>query len=289
MRLLVTGGAGQLGTHLLRPEVAGGEVLGVDLQAHAGGVALDLTDLDAITELCREWRPDVVVHGAAWTAVDDCELDPDRAERLNVDATASVVAAAAEVGAHVVAVSTDYVFDGTKSAPYVESDPTSPQSVYGRTKLAAEGLVLEAGGTVARTSWLCSAVGRNLLRTVLDLAAAGTELRFVDDQRGHPTFAGDLAPMLCRLAAERPGGVFHTTNQRAVTWFGFVREVLTAGGFSPDQVVAIRTEDLDPPRPAPRPANSVLENRAWGEAGWPSSRDFAEPLAEAVDVLRSGR
>jgi dTDP-4-dehydrorhamnose reductase len=291
VRLLVTGSAGQLGSHLLDAGArAGHELLGVDLSAGPGDVAeersVDLAEPGAALASVGGFRPDVIVHTAAWTAVDDCELDPVRAQRSNVVATESVVRAAVAHDAHVVVVSTDYVFDGTKQGPYTEDDAPSPQSVYGRTKLEAERVVLAAGGTVARTSWLCSARGRNAVRTVLGAVDAGTPLRFVDDQRGQPTFAGDLADMLLLLARDRPGGVFHTTNSGPVTWFGFVREILLADGRDPGLVAPIRTAELDPPRPAPRPANSVLEARAWRRAGYPPARDFREPLAEVVATLR---
>jgi dTDP-4-dehydrorhamnose reductase len=291
VRLLVTGSAGQLGSHLLDAGArAGHELLGVDLSAGPGDVAeersVDLAEPGAALASVGGFRPDVIVHTAAWTAVDDCELDPVRAQRSNVVATESVVRAAVAHDAHVVVVSTDYVFDGTKQGPYTEDDAPSPQSVYGRTKLEAERVVLAAGGTVARTSWLCSARGRNAVRTVLGAVDAGTSLRFVDDQRGQPTFAGDLADMLLLLARDRPGGVFHTTNSGPVTWFGFVREILLADGRDPGLVAPIRTAELDPPRPAPRPANSVLEARAWRRAGYPPARDFREPLAEVVATLR---
>jgi len=287
VRLLVTGAAGQLGGHLLD---IGGELghdlFGVDVLPVPGGTSVDLSDAVAVRGVVADHRPDVVVHAAAWTAVDDCELDPERARVANVVATEAVVDAATRVGAHVVVVSTDYVFDGTKASPYVEDDEPAPRSVYGRTKLEAERIVLAAGGTVARTSWLCSARGRNVVRTVLGAVDAGTPLRFVDDQRGQPTFAGDLARMLLLLARDRPGGVFHTTNSGPVTWFGFVREILLADGRDPGLVVPIRTADLDPPRPAPRPANSVLSGSSWHRAGYPPARDFREPLAEVVAVLR---
>jgi len=289
VRLLVTGAAGQLGGHLLE---VGGELghdlFGVDLLPVPGGTSVDLSDAGAVRGVVTEHRPDVVVHAAAWTAVDDCELDPERARVANVVATEAVIDAATRVGAHVVFVSTDYVFDGTKAAPYVEDDEPAPRSVYGRTKLEAERIVLAAGGTVARTSWLCSARGRNVVRTVLDLADDGTVMRFVDDQLGQPTFAADLAGMLVVLADERPGGVFHTTNSGPVTWYGFVKDILLAAGHDPDLVRPIRTDELDPPRPAPRPANSVLEGRAWRQAGHAPARDFHEPLAEVVARLRRG-
>jgi dTDP-4-dehydrorhamnose reductase len=181
-------------------------------------------------------------------------------------------------------VSTDYVFDGTKSAPYVEWDTPNPQSVYGRTKLGGE-LEMDPSWSIARTSWVCSSRGSNMVKTLLRLAQEHDTVSFVDDQFGHPTFASDLAPMLMKLAVERIPGVFHTTNQGAVSWYEFAREVFSAAGHSPDRVRAVSTSDLDPPRPAPRPANSVLDNMAWRMHGFAPSRDFREPLAEVVSVL----
>lgn len=286
MRFLVTGALGQLGGHLV-DELDGHavhEVLGVDRPGAGGRAGVDLADRRGVIELFESWRPEVVVHAAAFTDVDGCETDPDAAWRNNVEATESVAAGARAVGAHVVHVSTDYVFDGTKVEPYVETDLPNPRSVYGRTKLAAEA-AMDPAWTVARTSWLCSARGSNMVRTILRLSEGDAELRFVDDQRGHPTFAADLAPMLVRLGEDRIAGIVHTTNLGAVSWAEFAREVLLAAGRDPARVVGIATADLQPPRAAPRPANSVLADVAWRTLGHPSSRDFRAPLAEAVRDL----
>ena len=289
MRFLVTGALGQLGGHLVDEldAQARHEVLGLDRPGAAGPGALvgvDLADHDEVADLVGSFRPDVVIHAAACTDVDRCETDPDAAHRDNVAATESVAAAARTVGAHVVFVSTDYVFDGTKPGPYVETDVPNPQSVYGRTKLAGES-AMDPAWTVARTSWLCSARGANMVRTILRLSEGDAELRFVDDQRGHPTFAADLAPMLLRLGEDRVAGIVHTTNQGAVTWAGFARAVLLAADRNPDRVVPIATAELQPPRAAPRPANSVLADAAWRAHGYAASRDFREPLAEVVREL----
>jgi dTDP-4-dehydrorhamnose reductase len=205
---------------------------------------------------------------------------------VNCAATRFVADGARRVGAHVVYVSTDYVFDGTKDGPYVEWDTPNPRSVYGRTKLGGESEI-DPGWTIARTSWVCGVHGSNMVKTILRLAAEHETLSFVDDQIGHPTFAADLAAMIVRLGVERVPGVFHTTNQGAVSWFAFAREVLSAAGQDPDRVRPIATADLDPPRPAPRPANSVLDNLAWRLHGFAPSRDFREPLAEVVAHLLS--
>jgi dTDP-4-dehydrorhamnose reductase len=188
-------------------------------------------------------------------------------------------------------VSTDYVFDGGLDRPYREWDATNPLGVYGRSKLAGEheALALGVRAAVVRTSWVCGEHGANIVRTILRLVGDGDDtpgrLAFVDDQRGHPTFTADLAPMLRRLAIDRRSGVHHVTNQGAVSWFGFAQAVVAAAGRDPAIVRPIATAELDPPRPAPRPANSVLDNSVLRSSGIPLLRDFGEPLAELVAVL----
>lgn len=282
MRVLVTGSRGQLGTELMEQlEHRGDEVLGLDLPEH------DLTDRAHVLDVVTSWRPDAILHGAAFTAVDLCESEVETAYRVNCGATRCIADAARRVGAHVVYVSTDYVFDGTKESPYVEWDVPCPQSVYGRTKLGGE-MEIDPSWSIARTSWVCGFHGNNMVKTLLRLAEERDTLSFVDDQIGHPTFAGDLAAMVLELATERAPGIFHTTNQGAVSWFEFAREVFAAGGHDPERISAISTAELDPPRPAPRPANSVLDNMARRLFGFETSRDFREPLAEVVARLRSG-
>lgn len=280
MRILVTGSRGQLGTEVMALLERAGRhrVLGVDLPE------VDLTDRDSTLSVLTQWRPDAVIHGAAFTAVDACESEPELAYAANCAATRFVADGARRVGAHVVYLSTDYVFDGSKPTPYVEWDLPAPKSVYGATKLGGE-LEIDAGWSIARTSWVCGFHGKNMVKTLLGLATGDGEVRFVDDQRGHPTFAADLAPMVVKLAVERVPGLFHTTNQRSVSWYEFAREVFAEAGEDPSRVHPISTVDLDPPRPAPRPANSVLDNLAWRLHGFTPSRDFGEPLAELVARL----
>ncbi len=280
MRILVTGSNGQLGSELMALLEGAGthELLGLDLPEH------DLTDRNHVLAVVSDWAPDAVIHGAAFTAVDLCETEVETAYRVNCAATRFLADAARRAGSHVVYVSTDYVFDGTKESPYVEWDPPSPQSVYGRTKLGGE-LEIDPGWSIARTSWVCGYHGNNMVKTLLRLAGERDEVAFVDDQIGHPTFAADLAQMVAKLAVERVPGVFHTTNQGAVSWFEFAREVFAAAGHDPARVSAISTSDLEPPRPARRPANSVLDNMAWRLHGFTPSRDFREPLSELVGRL----
>ena len=186
--------------------------------------------------------------------------------------------------------STDYVFDGSLDRPYNEWDEPAPQSAYGASKLMGEreALTLGPAAAVVRTSWVCSEHGSNMVRTIMRLADRHAELAFVTDQIGHPSFTADLAPMVRRIAVDRRSGIHHVTNQGAISWFGFAREVVAAMGKDPDMVRAITTADLQPPRPARRPANSVLDNAALRMAGLPMLRDFHEPLRETVHALASG-
>jgi dTDP-4-dehydrorhamnose reductase len=280
MRVLITGAAGQVGTELVAAFEAPGhhEVIACDRSA------LDVADRDSVLAAITSTRPDAVVHPAAWTAVDACEGDPDRAFLVNALGTRHVAEAARRVGAHVTYVSTDYVFDGTKADPYVEWGPTGPRSVYGASKLAGER-ELDPGSTIVRTSWVCGFHGPNMVKTILRLAGEHDTLSFVDDQRGHPTFADDLAGMLRRLVVDRRPGLFHVTNQGAVSWYEFAREVLAAAGLDPERVHPVATADLQPPRPAPRPANSVLDNAALRLSGVALLDDFRVPLARLVGQL----
>ena len=301
MRILITGADGQLGRDLLdalagRVPVGGlrcallgpegpreglhHEVLATDI----GNMRVD--DRDAVLHVFEDFRPEVVLHVGAFTAVDLCETDVDTAYAVNAIGTRHVADAAGRVGAHVVYVSTDYVFDGTSQRPYREWDPPSPTSVYGASKLAGER-ELRPGSTVVRTSWLCGAHGKNIVVTALRLAEGDGDLRFVDDQHGSPTFTADLAPAVITLGLDRRPGIFHVTNSGATTWFSLVRAVLAESGADPDRVKPIRTTDRDDP--APRPAYSVLDNMALRLSGLPALPDWRDALARLVPALKTQR
>ena len=282
LKIFVTGANGQLGRDVVRTWTAAGHDV-----AGFGSVGLDVTDRDAVVRMLEHQRPHVVINCAAWTAVDACESDPERAHTVNADGVANVAEGCAAAGARLIHISTDYVFDGSKPTPYVEADEPNPVSVYGRSKLAGEqaALQLGSGAAIVRTSWVCGEHGANMVKTVLRLAAERPELSFVADQIGHPTFTADLAEQLLRIADAELSGVIHATNQGAVSWYEFAREVVAASGRDPEMVHPIATVDLQPPRPAPRPANSVLDNAVLRDAGVPLLRDFREPLAEVVAKL----
>lgn len=282
MRVLVTGAAGQLGLDVAAfCAAAGDEVAAFDR------ATLDICSRSDVLGAVTTVQPDVVINCAAWTAVDACEADPDRALAANGVAVRWLAEAAHRTGAHLVQVSTDYVFDGTLDRPYHEWDDTDPQSVYGLTKLIGEqeALALGPSAAVVRTSWVCGVHGANMVKTIMRLASERDALAFVADQVGHPTFTHDLAPALRRIALDRLSGVVHATNQTACSWYQFAGAVVAAMGKDPGMVQPIATADLQPPRPAPRPANSVLDNAALRMAGYPMLRDFRDPLAETVAAL----
>jgi dTDP-4-dehydrorhamnose reductase len=279
MNVLVTGAGGQLG-HDVVSAFRGHEVAGLTR------TDLDVVDRDAVMQAVTTLRPHAIVNCAAWTAVDACESDPDRAFASNALAVRHVAEAARRVGAHVCHISTDYVFDGSKAEPYNEWDEPSPRSVYGASKLAGER-ELDPDATIVRTSWVCGEHGANMVKTILRVAAEREQLAFVDDQRGHPTFTADLADVVRKLVVDRRPGLFHVTNQGAVSWFDFAQAVMTAAGHDPARVKPIATADLDPPRAAPRPANSVLDNAALRLSGLPLLADFREPLERLVSKLAS--
>lgn len=249
-----------------------------------GRQELDVTRRDEVLGAVGAVQPEVVVNCAAFTAVDACETDADRAFQVNALAVRHVAEAARRFGAHLCHISTDYVFSGDKAEPYHEWDRPDPRSVYGASKLAGEREVGE-GATVVRTSWLCGRHGSNMVATVLRLASDGGPMRFVDDQRGSPSFTPDVAAVIERLCTDRRPGLYHVTNRGEASWYEFAREIMAAAGHDPDRVAPIATADLQPPRPAARPANSVLENRALALAGLDLLPDYRVPLSRLVADL----
>ncbi len=285
MKVLVTGAGGQVGSEL----VAHCRSRGDEVVAPAR-TALDVTDRDRVLAAVTADPPDAIIHCAAMTAVDGCEADLDGALSANTFAVRHMAEAARRVGAHLVHLSTDYVFDGCKSGPYDEADRPNPLSVYGRTKLAGEAEASAAGSTtIVRTSWVAGRHGSNVVKTCLRLATAGENPAFVDDQVGNPTIVSSLVPYLRRFAVERRPGLFHVTNQGSVSWFELARLVFELAGHDHGRVAPVTTDELRPRRPAPRPANSVLDNAALRLGGIPLPPHHSEPLAELVAALVDGR
>ena len=278
MKVLITGAGGQLGTDLTR---AMGDWQIVPMNRD------QLADREQILQVVTTTEPDAIVHAGAWTAVDDCESDPDKAFRANALASRHVAEGARLVGAHVLYVSTDYVFDGTADTPYTEWDEPNPQSVYARSKLAGEHEVLAQlpGAAVVRTGWVCGVHGNNLVKTILRLASERDRLTFVNDTQECPTFTEDLAGMIRRLVVSRLPGVFHVTNQGPTTPFEFAQAVLAESGQDPQRVSAVTSAEFV--RPAPRPAYAVLDNAALRLQGIPLLDHWSVPLERTVKELTS--
>jgi dTDP-4-dehydrorhamnose reductase len=292
LRVFVAGREGQLARALASAFAGAG--WGV---AARGRATLDLAGpAGAIAEAVRAEAPDLVVNAAAYTAVDRAETEPAAAMAVNRDGAAALAAAAAAVGAPVLHVSTDYVFDGAKGRPYAEGDAPAPTGAYGRSKLEGEGAVLAANprSMVLRTSWVCSATGHNFLRTMLRLAEARDEVSVVDDQRGAPTFAADLAEAVLRAAprlmASRPGdeafGVFHLSGAPDTTWHGFAAAIfagVAARGRRAPRLRAIPTSAY--PTPARRPADSRLDCSRIAAVHGIRRPDWEPALERCLDEL----
>jgi dTDP-4-dehydrorhamnose reductase len=273
MRILVTGGSGQL-ARAVRAAWTDHELVVPDESS------LDLADPQAIRAVVAAVRPQVLLNLGAFTQVDACETSPDQAMLINAIAVGWLAEACREQEALLVQISTDYVFDGLGRRPYREEDPTGPQSVYGRTKLAGEAQArLAPEHLIVRTAWLYDAQGRNFYRTMLDAAARGRALRVVDDQRGTPTSCRALARQLHRALAEGWRGLVHATCSGETTWHGFAAEIFRQRGV---QASLSPCASADYPLPAPRPAYSVLSGRRRGLLGTDLMPAWEAALAEVV-------
>ncbi|HEY3295257.1 MAG TPA: dTDP-4-dehydrorhamnose reductase [bacterium] len=259
-RILITGHKGMLGRELMKVAGAlGKDALGVDLPE------CDITSRKQVEGCILDAQPDLILHGAAFTAVDRCESEPDIAYLVNATGTQNVCLAAQRLNVPVMHISTDYIFDGTKDATYDEWDAANPQSVYGKSKYAGEWFVraLCAKHFIVRVSWLCGHGGANFVETILKLAAERDELKVVNDQHGSPTFVKDLAPELFRLMENGAYGTYHITNRGETTWYEFARKIVELGG-GKARVLPCSTEEF--PRPAPRPKNSRMSPRLYENA-----------------------
>ena len=281
MRLLVTGAAGMLGTDVVAAAAAGHDVVAF---ARAD---LDITDAEAVRAAVRDTQPDAVINCAAYTNVDGAETEEDTATRINGDGAGHLAAAAAESGAHIVHVSTDYVFAGNATAPYPEDAPTGPIGAYGRSKLAGELAVQAAAPTshsIVRTAWVFGPHGKNFVDTMLKLAATRDELTVVDDQLGCPTYTGHLATALITIAEQRSNGLLHVAGGGQCTWRDLAVATFAAAGLD---VTVHPTTTAAFGAPAPRPAYSVLGSTRFDAPALPSWQDGLNAHLTLREVLAS--
>lgn len=282
MNWLVTGAAGMLG----RDVVSAARAAGHDVTA-AARRDLDITDPDAC--LAAASIHDVVINTAAWTAVDDAESHEPEAFAVNATGAANLGHACERASARLVQVSTDYVFAGDAIAPYAEEAPLGPRTAYGRTKAAGEWAVraLCPDSLVVRTAWLYGKHGSNFISTMARLARERDTLDVVDDQRGQPTWTVDVAEAIVQLVdTEAPAGCYHATSRGETTWFNFARAIFTELGLDSERVRPTTTDAF--PRPARRPAYSVLSHNAWADAGLQPPQHWADSLRSFVGLSGDG-
>ncbi len=293
-RILITGRNGQVGWELQRIFAASSEVIAIDAED------MDLADPEAVRRFVRDTRPDIIINPAAYTAVDKAENESDLAMAINGIAPGILAEEALKLGAALVHYSTDYVFDGDKSAPYTEDDTPNPQSVYGKTKFAGEQAIRASGcrHLILRTSWVFGVHGSNFIKTMLRLAKDRDELRIVADQFGAPTWARDLAgaTMNALIAWEMSewsdelGGLYHLTAAGRTNWHQYAEEVVrlarqydTTLAAKPLNIHPIATHEY--PLPAKRPANSVLANDKIRETFGIVLPPWQDSLAECVRLI----
>lgn len=295
IKVLVTGAAGQVGVDLL-DVLAGVTPPGGDPSFQPDGRAiskdefsvmglthhdLDITDEAAVHRTVRMVQPDVIVHLAAYTAVDRAESDSETCFAVNELGTGYLSDAADAVGARLIAVSTDYVYDGKKGDTYVETDSTNPIGVYGRSKLAGEQRC-RPQDTIIRTSWVMGLRGRNVLHVIAERTQKGEPVRFVTDQVGTPTFSADLARAIAAFVRAPQGGVWHIANQGTTSWFDVAKAAADGFGAPPDFVTPILTSELLPAPAAQRPARSDLSTQKWETLGMSPMPHWRDALSRFI-------
>ncbi|NOU66248.1 dTDP-4-dehydrorhamnose reductase [Paenibacillus sp. LMG 31461] len=271
MRIVVTGANGQLGKDVIKLLEAQHEVHGL------GRADLDITDEGHCLEVIEQLQPEVIIHSAAYTAVDLAETNELETFRVNSDGTKNLAIAAESIGAKFVYISTDYVFDGKSSQAYREDDPTNPQSVYGKSKRAGELYVqsLSSKYFIVRTSWVYGLYGKNFVKTMLELAKTRDSLKVVSDQFGSPTYTVDLALFLEQLIQTDCYGIYHASNAGVCSWYEFACTIFEEAGVKL-KVESCTTEEF--PRPAPRPRNSAMEHAAIRANGFEDLRHWGKGL-----------
>ncbi|MBQ6138661.1 MAG: dTDP-4-dehydrorhamnose reductase [Methanobrevibacter sp.] len=276
MKIMITGAYGMLGSDLR-------EVLKNFELIATGSKDLDISDEEKVMDLICEKSPDLVINAAAYTAVDDCESHYDEAYAVNAIGPKNLAIACRKQDIPLVHISTDYVFDGNKRTPLIETDKLGPQSAYGKTKLEGEKFIQENTDKyfILRTAWLYGLHGNNFVKTMLDLAETHDEITVVNDQIGSPTYSLDLAVAITNLLHSDKYGIYHVTNEGECSWYDFAKLIFELSNLDVN-VIPVSTEEF--PRPAPRPHYSVLDNKKWNASGFVPMRDYKEALGAYLSL-----
>lgn len=286
-RILVIGARGMLGRELIGVLQSAPEVTGLGWEVHGWDIEeIDICEERETISKIEGLRPSIIVHLAAFTAVDACESEIEKAFAVNAEGTRHVALGASRCGASMAYLSTDYVFDGTKGKPYIEEDPPQPLNVYGRSKLMGERYVeaLCSDALIVRTQWLFGKHGNNFITSIVGQAREGREVRVVNDQTGVPTYTLDLAKALWVLLQHGARGIFHVVNNGSCTWYEFARTIFQFLGLDERQVVPISSHELG--RPAARPAYSILSCRKLEREMGLTLRSWSEALEEYLQYLK---
>jgi dTDP-4-dehydrorhamnose reductase len=277
MKILIVGNRGMLGSELMTVFSADHETKGLDLPE------FNMTHPEDCLARTVDFKPDVLINAAAFTRVDDCETQEETALLVNGHGAGNLARAAAEVGALLVHYSTDYIFDGQKSTAYVENDPPNPKSVYGKSKLLGETLARRhnTNHLILRISWLFGAYGANFIRTIVGAARKGGPLKVVTDQKGSPTYAKDVAAYTRKMIEAGCRDTYHLTNSGFCTWYELAVKAVEWAGIHDVAIAPVPSSEY--PRPAPRPANSILANQRLAENGLPLMRPWQDAAREYVE------
>ena len=260
-KVLVTGALGQLGSEIRRLADGNGDFLYTDYLGSGDILALDICDAEAVAACIAENNVGTIVNCAAYTNVEKAEDEPELCRRINCEGVAVLADAALRNKASLIQISTDFVFDGSKNIPYLETDTPSPLSVYGRTKAEAETAFIASGvkGVIIRTAWLYSPYGKNFVKTMLNLGATRSSINVVNDQTGSPTYAADLAEVIMKflpIAGRKKGEIYNYSNEGACSWYDFAAEIMRQAGL-PCQVIPVSSSEY--PQKAVRPSYSYLD------------------------------
>ena len=279
MKILITGAYGMLGSDLR-------EVLKDNELIITGSKDLDITKENNVLQFIQDKKPEIVINAAAYTNVDNCETDYDNAYLVNAIGPKNLAVACNKLNIPLIHVSTDYVFDGSKTTPLSEEDKLGPKTAYGKTKLEGEKFVQENTKKyfILRTAWLFGINGKNFVKTMINLSKKNNVLKVVNDQKGCPTYCYDLAMAIKQLLNSDKYGIYHLTNKGELSWYDFAKKIFELSNITIN-VKPVTTEEF--PRPAPRPHYSVLSNQKWINAGFSPMRNYEDALKDYLSLLKS--